>query len=89
MRALIATFAIVMLLAPVTRGQQGFRRTPGAVYDVDFAGKKSGPAPRRDIFGIWEFAKGGGEGIQADGVKAMPSGERSRVIFPSARLSLR
>ncbi len=50
----------------------GFRRAPGAMYDVDFLGKPSGPPPRRSLAGIWEFAKGGAEGIQADGAKAMP-----------------
>ena len=34
--AAIAAIALVTLLSPVTRGQQGFRRAPGAVYDVDF-----------------------------------------------------
>ncbi len=69
----IAAIALVALLSPVMRGQQGFRRQLGAVYDVDFEGKKSGPAPRRSLAGTWEFAKGGAEGIQADGAKAMPS----------------
>ena len=69
----IAAIALVTLVSSVTRGQQGFRRQPGAVYDVDFDGRKSGPAPRRNLSGTWEFAKGGAEGIQADGAKAMPS----------------
>ena len=71
--------ALVTLLSPVMRGQQGFRRAPGAVYDVDFEGRKSGPAPRRSLTGTWEFAKGGAEGIQADGVKTMPSDGKTLV----------
>lgn len=78
----LAAIALVTLLSPVTRGQQGFRRAPGAVYDVDFAGRKSGPAPRRSISGIWEFSKGGAEGIQADGVKAMPSDGKPEHELP-------
>jgi hypothetical protein len=78
----IAAIALVTLLSPVTRGQQGFRRQLGAVYDVDFEGKKSGPAPRRSLSGTWEFAKGGAEGIQADGVKVMPSDGKPEHELP-------
>ena len=81
-RTAIAAIAIVTLLSPVMRGQQGFRRAPGAVYDVDFQGKKSGPAPRRSLAGVWEFAKGGAEGIQADGAKAMPSDGKPEHELP-------
>jgi hypothetical protein len=78
----IAVIVIWTFFSPVTRGQQGFRRAPGAVYDVDFEGKKSGPAPRRSLSGIWEFAKGGAEGIQADGAKAMPSDGKPEHELP-------
>ena len=78
----IAAIALVTLVSPVTRGQQGFRRQPGAVYDVDFEGRKSGPAPRRSLSGTWEFAKGGAEGIQADGAKAMPSDGKPEHELP-------
>ena len=80
--AAIAALAIVTLLSPVMRGQQGFRRAPGAVYDVDFEGRKSGPAPRRSLSGTWEFAKGGAEGIGADGAKAMPSDGKPEHELP-------
>jgi hypothetical protein len=80
--AAIAAMAIVTLLSPVTRGQQGFRRQIGAVYDVDFEGKTSGPAPRRSLSGTWEFAKGGAEGIQADGAKAIPSDGKPEHELP-------
>jgi hypothetical protein len=52
------------------------------VYDVDFEGKKSGPAPRRSLSGTWEFAQGGAEGIQADGAKAMPSDGKPEHELP-------
>ena len=49
---------------------------------MDFAGKQSGPAPRRSLSGIWEFAKGGAEGIGADGAKAMPSDGKPEHELP-------
>lgn len=64
----------VLVFSPLTRTQQQPpNRQPGAVYDVDFVGRKSGPAPRRSLSGIWEFAEGRNVAIQADGAKAMPS----------------
>ena len=80
-RVLVLAIA-VLAFADLTRAQLGFRRTPGAVYDVDFEGKKSGPAPRRSLSGTWEFAKGGAEGIQADGAKAMPSDGKPEHELP-------
>jgi hypothetical protein len=35
-------------------------------------GQKPGPAPRHDISGIWEPARGPGDGIMASGVRDMP-----------------
>ena len=81
-RTIVTAIALLTLLSPAIRGQQGFRRTPGAVYDVDVADKKSGAPPRRDLSGIWEFAKGGGEGIQADGAKAIPSDGKPEHELP-------
>jgi hypothetical protein len=77
----IAVIALSISL-PLTRAQQPGRRQPGAVYDFDFPGKKSDPAPRRSLSGIWEFAKGGAEGIQADGAKAMPSDGKPEHELP-------
>ncbi|HEX2460232.1 MAG TPA: hypothetical protein VHJ58_08800, partial [Vicinamibacterales bacterium] len=72
-----------LISADLMRAQGlGFRRAPGAVYDVDFSGKPSGPAPRRSLAGTWEFAKGGAEGIQADGAKAMPSDGKAEHELP-------
>lgn len=73
MRKLLVIIGASVVFASLTSAQLGFRRQPGAVYDVDFAGRTPGPAPRRSLSGIWEFARGGAEGIQADGAKAMPS----------------
>jgi len=35
-------------------------------------GEKPGPAPRHDISGVWEPARGPGDGIQANGPRDMP-----------------
>jgi hypothetical protein len=81
---LAAALVVTALLAwsALPHAQQGFRRAPGAVYDVDFVGKPSGPPPRRSLSGTWEFAKGGAEGIQADGAKAMPSDGKPEHELP-------
>src|SRR4029453_18746744 len=50
---------------------------PGAVYDRDRKGEKPGPAPRRDLAGIWEPASPGG-GIQGKGALAMESCRRDK-----------
>lgn len=79
-----AAVTVLAIVTPsqLTQAQVGFRRQIGAVYDVDFEGKPSGPAPRHSLAGIWEFAKGGAEGIQADGAKAMPSNGKPEHEVP-------
>ena len=42
------------------------------VTDVLKPGEQPGPAPRHDISGIWEPARGPGDGIQANGPHDMP-----------------
>ena len=42
------------------------------VTDALKPGEKPGPAPRHDISGIWEPARGPGDGIQANGPRDMP-----------------
>lgn len=75
--ALIAVWAFL----PLTRAQE-LNRQPGAVYDADFVGQKSGPAPRRSLSGIWEFAEARNVAIQADGAKAMPSDGKPEHELP-------
>jgi len=57
-------------------------RQPGAVYDFDRKGEKPGPAPRRDISGIWVPAAGAGAGTQADGSQLKPSRGRPEDELP-------
>jgi hypothetical protein len=65
-----AVFAAVLAAAPVCAQDA---RQPGAVYDYDFKNEKPVPAPKHDISGVWEPARAFGDGIQANGAKAMPS----------------
>ena len=78
-RATVLLAALVFLSS--TRAQE-LNRQPGAVYDADFVGKKSGPAPRRTLAGIWEFAEGRNVAIQATGVLAMPSDGKPEHELP-------
>jgi len=45
-------------------------------------GQKAAPAPPHDLSGIWEPAKGSGDGIQATGAKAMPSDGKPEHELP-------
>jgi hypothetical protein len=76
-RFVIPAIAVIAILvfSPLARAQQGLigGRVPGAVYDVDKRGEKSGPAPRRSLAGIWEPAQGQGAGIAGKGALAMLS----------------
>jgi len=69
--ALIAT----LLSSPLARAQA---RLPGAVYDFDKKGEKPGPAPKQEISGIWEPARGPAGGIQGKGAAAMESCKRDK-----------
>src|SRR6185436_16963388 len=65
----VALFAVLAFLSVI----HAQARLPGAKYDSDAKGQKSGPAPRRDLSGIWEPASGAGGGIQGKGAQAMDS----------------
>jgi hypothetical protein len=70
----------VLMFSALARAQEN--RQPGAVYDADIKGQKSAPAPKRDISGIWESAKGPGDAVQANGAKAMPSDGKADHALP-------
>jgi hypothetical protein len=72
-------FIAVLWFLPVAYSQI---RQPGAVYDFDRKGEKPGPAPRRDISGIWLPAAGANAGIQANGAQMMPSDGRPEHELP-------
>src|SRR5690348_9761033 len=77
MRLLVPASVLVAALnfSGLAHGQA---RLPGAVYDFDRKGEKPGPAPLRDISGIWEPASGVSGGIQGKGAAAMESCRRDR-----------
>ena len=69
------------MFSPLARAQA---RQPGAVYDFDRKGEKPGPAPKRDISGIWEPASGAGGGIAGKGALAMLSCKPDDARWPVA-----
>ena len=74
------TAAGVLCFSVVTFNQAS--RVPGAQYDSDFPNEKPEPAPRRDLSGIWEPARGPGDAIQATGAKNMPDSGRPEHQLP-------
>src|ERR1700722_260647 len=82
-RAVIFTIA---LMAPVIfsarmLGQSGQGTPSGAAKDHKGT-SAAAPAPRHDISGTWEPANGPGDGIQANGVKAMPNDGKPEHQLP-------
>src|SRR5437879_12314888 len=59
----------VSTFAPVIAPAQ--YRQPGEVYDFDRPNEKPAAAPKHDISGVWEPAKGPGAGIQGTGALSM------------------
>ncbi len=63
------------------------------VTDALKPGEKPGPAPRHDISGIWEPARGPGDGIQANGPRVTvepvkngnPAGRVLQVVLPNGQ----
>src|ERR1700681_592002 len=72
-RFVVPKIAVIVLLIFSTLTRAQVRRHARAVYDFDKKGEKSAPAPRHDVSGIWEPAKGASDAVQADGAKAAPS----------------
>ena len=77
----VSAVALIAVLVFLPRAYSQIRQ-PGAVYDFDRPGEKPGPAPRRDISGIWVPAAGAGVGIQADGAQMKPSRGRPEDELP-------
>ena len=76
-RLVVPLFALIatLLPSPLAHAQA---RLPGAVYDFDKKGEKPGPAPKQDISGTWEPARGPAGGIQGKGAAAMESCKRDK-----------
>jgi hypothetical protein len=75
--ARVAAFVIAALalppLAHAQFSQLPMNKEPGAVYDSDVPNEKPGPAPRRDLSGIWEPAHSLADDVGADGAKSAPA----------------
>lgn len=86
-RPMISTIALIVALAfsPLVFAQGGqpqqAGKAPGAAKDKT-AAASSAPAPVHDISGTWEPANGPGDGIQANGVKAMPNDGKPEHQLP-------
>ena len=65
----------VSVFAPIIAPAQDIPRQPGAIYDFDRLDEKPAPAPKHDISGVWEPAKGPGAGLQGKGALSMGSCE--------------
>jgi len=70
--SMISLIVVSMFAPAITRAQA---RQPGAVYDFDRPDEKPAPAPKHDISGVWEPAKGPGAGLQGKGALSMGSCE--------------
>jgi hypothetical protein len=84
----VSALALAAILSSVTPAYSQARQ-PGGVYDFDRKGETPGPAPRRDISGIWEPADGPGAGIQANGAQMMPSDGKPEHELPYTPLGLK
>jgi len=73
----ISALTTVLALSPVLGAQTGTSQTKQEKWnnvpppESAYAGKKSGPAPRRDLSGIWDGTAPGGKGI--NGAKEYPA----------------
>ena len=79
--AILVAVALMLSLAPMYAQDKGQTANPAQLKLVDgwgrpvtnpFQSQKPGPAPRHDISGTWEPARGPGDGIMATGPRDMP-----------------
>jgi hypothetical protein len=79
-----------LVLAGLTFSSLAFGQTAGTQQSgaVNNQGTASARAPRHDVSGTWEPANGPGDGIQANGVKAMPNDGNPDHQLPYTPLGL-
>ena len=82
-------FSVIVLLAALAGSwlvfaQSDHSRAPAAAQDHKSAASdhQTASAPRHDISGTWEPARGPQDGVQADGVKAMPNDGKPEHQLP-------
>jgi hypothetical protein len=76
---------VVSAFSSLAFGQTASARKSGSVTDPQ---KAPARAPRHDISGTWEPANGPGDGIQANGVKAVPNDGKPEHQLPYTALGL-
>jgi hypothetical protein len=84
-RDLLTVLVSALILSSVGTAQNERPQQPIAAKDqkgATVADQKTAPAPRHDISGTWEPANGPSDGIQADGVKAMPNDGKPQHQLP-------
>ncbi len=81
---------LTLVLAVLTFFSVAFGRTTWAQQSGAVSNERTGKAraPRHDISGTWEPANGPGDGIQANGVKAMPNDGNPDHQLPYTQLGL-
>ena len=82
--SLILLVSALMLSSVATAQNERPQQPPAAKEQkaATVADQKAAPAPRHDISGTWEPANGPSDGIQADGVKAMPNDGKPQHQLP-------
>lgn len=76
----LATCAMIASLVVLSPALARSQQTPPAAAKT--AKAAPAPAPRHDISGTWQPANGPGDGIQANGVKAMPNDGKPEHQLP-------
>jgi hypothetical protein len=82
--SLIVLVSALVLSSAATAQNERPQQPNGAKEQktTSIADQKTAPAPRHDISGTWEPANGPSDGIQADGVKAMPNDGKPQHQLP-------
>jgi hypothetical protein len=79
---ILMTFLMPSLIYVSLAFAQNARPQQSGMAKDQKASSASTPAPRHDISGTWEPANGPGDGIQANGVKAMPNDGKPEHQLP-------
>jgi hypothetical protein len=92
LRVLITVLALALIFSSVALSVSRQTQQARAVKEKSAAAsQKAAPAaaPRHDLSGTWEPANGPSDGIQADGVKAMPNDGKPEHQLPYTPYGLR
>lgn len=79
----ISLASVLMLSSPaLAQGERAQQAAAAKTQKASGTEQKSGAAPRHDISGTWAPANGPSDGIQANGVKAMPNDGKPEHQLP-------